>query len=231
MAFAALKDAAKSGDRDRLEQVVDFPAVRENLKSDLSARIVKAASTDSSGNEFAAGLAALLGPAVIDRMVDAMVTPDGLAELLRRGTIKFPNHAGEAAIDDKKPLQVTSGYRTLDRFRVVLTRGDDLERSGFALTMERRGLFSWRLIRIDVPESVTPFGKTGDVTATAADDSAAPAAAYPEPDAAAISNTAASDARNAAADTPRRRRSPLRHHCAGCRGHSEYSRCGCESGR
>jgi hypothetical protein len=45
-AFNSLKRAAKSGDRDRLEQVVDFPAVRENLKSQISASILEAMRAD-----------------------------------------------------------------------------------------------------------------------------------------------------------------------------------------
>lgn len=40
-AVGALKAAARSGDRDRLDQVVDVPAIRENLRAEIVATLVK----------------------------------------------------------------------------------------------------------------------------------------------------------------------------------------------
>ena len=36
-----LQQAARNGDRDRLDQVVDFPKVRENLKSKIDAYVLQ----------------------------------------------------------------------------------------------------------------------------------------------------------------------------------------------
>jgi hypothetical protein len=66
--FGMLRSAAQAGDRDRLEQAVDFPAVRESLKSQISAGVVKAVGSDPSlrGNPLGA-LGAMLVPALTGR--------------------------------------------------------------------------------------------------------------------------------------------------------------------
>src|SRR5262249_39440932 len=84
LAARSLKQAAVSGDADRLDAAVDFPAVRESLKSQMSAALMKkmAADPEMKGNPLA-GLGMMLMPAIIDKAVDAYVTSDGLAALVR----------------------------------------------------------------------------------------------------------------------------------------------------
>ncbi len=42
-AFHQLKDAARSGDREQLEAMVDFPAVRDDLKRQIDSKATKLA--------------------------------------------------------------------------------------------------------------------------------------------------------------------------------------------
>jgi hypothetical protein len=69
--FLALHDlqrAAHDGDRDRLEQLVDFPKVRENLKSKFDAYMLGSLRSDPSmANNPFAGLGALIAPASQER--------------------------------------------------------------------------------------------------------------------------------------------------------------------
>lgn len=46
LAASNLKDAAISGDADQLESQVDFPAVRESLKSQISAALTQKMNSD-----------------------------------------------------------------------------------------------------------------------------------------------------------------------------------------
>jgi Protein of unknown function (DUF2939) len=157
LAFNNLRDAAKTGNRDRLEQVVDFPAVRENLKSQIAAGLMKSMSADPEmlNNPFAA-IGALLAPAITDRMVDSIVTPDGIALMLGQGKVSKPGEeprTESASAKDSSNLETTLSYRTRNRFRAELRRRDQPDTT-LALTLERRGLFGWKLIRIDIPETV-----------------------------------------------------------------------------
>jgi hypothetical protein len=80
----SLRNAALEADTDKLDASVDFPAVRESLKSQFSAAMITEMQNDPRmrDNPFA-GLGAMMLPALIDRMVDAFITPDGIAALIR----------------------------------------------------------------------------------------------------------------------------------------------------
>src|SRR5260370_1298387 len=72
IAVSQLRGAAKAGDRDKLDRLVDFPAVRESLKSQLKAQmLLKTQSDPDLKNNPFAGLAVLVLPALVDRLVDA----------------------------------------------------------------------------------------------------------------------------------------------------------------
>ena len=72
--FWRLTKALRSGDSAAVSSHVDFPAVRASLKKQLVARFASAtASHKRWGN---------LGPTLIDAIVDAYATPDGIAAIL-----------------------------------------------------------------------------------------------------------------------------------------------------
>lgn len=66
--------AIRSRDAPAISSRVDFPAVRASLKKQLVARFAEGKSTRKRWRN--------LGPTLIDAMVDAYVTPDGIAALL-----------------------------------------------------------------------------------------------------------------------------------------------------
>lgn len=76
----ALQGAILEGDRARLERMVDFPRVREGLKSQIQAQLLKEAGQAGEQNPFA-GLAYLLVAGMVDPLVDALISPEGLAAL------------------------------------------------------------------------------------------------------------------------------------------------------
>lgn len=64
----ALQATAKTGDAEKLQRPVDFPSVRESMKSQLNAMRLKSTQSDPemTDNPFA-GLALRMVPAIIDR--------------------------------------------------------------------------------------------------------------------------------------------------------------------
>jgi hypothetical protein len=66
--------ALQSRDNPAISSHVDFPAVRASLKKQLVARFAKQASSHKGWSN--------LGPTLIDAIIDAYVTPDGIAALL-----------------------------------------------------------------------------------------------------------------------------------------------------
>jgi hypothetical protein len=141
--------AAKQGDAEKLRDSIDFPAVRADLKPQLTAAVTTRMERDPAmrGNPLA-GLGAILMPSILDRMIDSVVTPDGIAALVRAGKV------GHAETGSAPPHRVDYGfhYVALNRFDVTLRRqgaaGDPVD-----LVFERRGLFAWKLVRIALPQS------------------------------------------------------------------------------
>jgi len=149
LAARTLRDAAINADVETLDAAVDFPAVRESLKSQVSTAMTKRMTDDPAmkGNAFA-GLGMMLMPTIVDRMVDTFVTPDGISALIRRG------RPGAAEPSTPNPdITYRYSYVGMDRFRVRMVdrkRDDPMP----SLIFERRGLFSWKLIRVDLPDDM-----------------------------------------------------------------------------
>lgn len=145
--------AIQSGDADALETRVDFPVVRENLKSQLTAKLVEEYSNDPemADNPFA-GLGMLMAPSVVNSMVDAFVTPDGLARLVKTGNANIKSASNTVVTEQPKP-DASYDYSGLDRFRVTLHAKDQTD-AKVGLLLERRGLFSWKMIRVELPDDV-----------------------------------------------------------------------------
>jgi Protein of unknown function (DUF2939) len=87
-----LAQAFKTGDRDALEKYIDWPVIRQKLKEELAAKLANnafgsgAEKTDlgsSQGEELGKGLVGLLGPTMINNMVDSYVTPAGLSTMIK----------------------------------------------------------------------------------------------------------------------------------------------------
>lgn len=134
LAFRQLGEAARSGDQDRLEALVDYPAVREGMKRQVDSGPTKL-SRSMSGVGFAPVQAVgKLGSMHGDRKIRKLIAADQLALLVK----------GEAHY----------AYLTADRVRVTVAAGDR-DPAGFIL--ERRGLFSWKLVKVELPgEKIAP---------------------------------------------------------------------------
>ncbi len=156
-AFHQLKAAAESGDRERLEAMVDFPAVREDLKRQVDSKATKLARrAQGVGYPIAAVLGAL-GAAIGDRTIDRLVTPEAISAMVQYGETPRERHkdaAGKAGSDDPDGphgTRVRGAYLSPDRFRFRVSPAAEPDH-GIDLIMERHGLFSWRLEAIELPK-------------------------------------------------------------------------------
>jgi hypothetical protein len=144
------RDAAMTADVDRLDATVDFPAVRESLKSQLMVAMTAKMENDPSmkGNPFS-GLGMMMMPALVGKMVDSFVTPDGMSALMKRGKME----KGDAQVKANPDIKYDYDYRSLDRFAVTVSAPETKKEEAPKFVFERRGLFSWKMIRLEIPES------------------------------------------------------------------------------
>lgn len=162
LALQGLTAAAKAGDKARLESAVDFPAVRESLKSQLKASMTRKLEEDPKlrDNPFAAfGQMLLVG--VVDKAVETYATPDAIANMV--ATNEPPKNIGATPggpiVEQPQPevkkaksdTEVHYGYVDLDHFRATYRDPKDGDQEPFGLVLERRGLFKWKLVKIELP--------------------------------------------------------------------------------
>ncbi len=147
--FHQLQRAAAAGDRDGLEATVDFPAVREDFKAQLNAAFMAKMQSDPGmkDNPFAA-VGLLLVPAVIGRLIDSYITPQGLALMVAKA--RTPRQSERPSGGERGHVSTQYGYVSLDRFQAVVSNDAEPGQS-LNFVLERRGLFSWKLIRIALP--------------------------------------------------------------------------------
>src|SRR5258708_8497342 len=81
MALNKLKRAADARDAQTVNEYVDFPALRESLKQQVTGLLTRRLDVQGNGNPLAA-IGAMIGVALIGPLVDAYATPDGVAALL-----------------------------------------------------------------------------------------------------------------------------------------------------
>jgi type II secretion system protein G len=90
-----MRNAAVSADADTFNDHVDYPKLRESLKGQLSARITgELGSASRSGNEFeraGSALGSMLGLALVDKMVDAVVRPETVMRAMENGKFRLQN--------------------------------------------------------------------------------------------------------------------------------------------
>lgn len=147
-----LQSAVQDGDTDAMSALVDFPALRESVKDNLQGSVERRVS--SRGGKALGALGAALTGAATNRVVDAAVTPYGLAALMEG---RRPGRESHAQREEKKSawrekVKIDRGYEGANRFAVrYLDRESGEER--MALLLHRDGL-AWKLaeIRFDQPD-------------------------------------------------------------------------------
>jgi len=83
-----LDGAVRTNDQAQLESMVDWSAVRHGLKADLITLMTGAVAQPSERNpglQLSQAVIAMLGPKVVENIVEAYATPAGLTDLIRNG--------------------------------------------------------------------------------------------------------------------------------------------------
>src|SRR5262245_4603074 len=81
LAVNAMREAARQRNAAALSAYVDFPAVRQSFKDQFNSAIDAKLQPKAKDNAFAA-MGAMLAGAVVDRLIDFMVTPAGIRQLM-----------------------------------------------------------------------------------------------------------------------------------------------------
>lgn len=152
LAVKNMKDAADKRDATTLSSYVNYPALKENLKASFSAGM-NAKAEEKSSNPLA-GFGAALASAFMGPMIDAIITPEGLAAMMRGQKPKAAGGATEPVTQDAPTKKsddpdVALGYEGLNKFVVNVNPKDKPEQKT-KLIFLREGL-SWKLNSVELP--------------------------------------------------------------------------------
>ncbi|HVW74960.1 MAG TPA: DUF2939 domain-containing protein, partial [Rhizomicrobium sp.] len=139
----SLSFAVKNGDRDTIAADVDFPTVRDGLKQQLETYVQGRAP--KKHNPFS-NLILQLAPSIGDQVIDAIVTPDGVATILRQ-------HAPQTASGRTSRPSLWHGdfaWIGPDRLRATYANAHHPDQP-VSLDLERRGLFGWQVTGLTLP--------------------------------------------------------------------------------
>lgn len=150
-----LRTAVEDQNSEKLSNNIDFPILRQNLKEQLSVRIIKHTMTELKDNPFSA-LAIGIASKMVDTMVDSFVTPAGLASMMEGEKPKLNDASGSSADSTRpkrKPFENANySFESINRFsvRVPNDKGEEIR---FILT--RSGI-NWKLSNILIPLEPAP---------------------------------------------------------------------------
>ena len=144
-----IKNAAEQGDADKLSGYIDFPSVKQSMKDQVKAVMVKELASSEEQDGFEA-LGTMLGAAMIDPLIDGLVTPDGVALMLQGQKLDFDlnNDTPEDKPKSKnEDIDYKAGYLSFNRFKVQVIGADDPNES-IDVIMHRDWL-SWKVTSIN----------------------------------------------------------------------------------
>jgi hypothetical protein len=166
LAVNSLRTAAANNDAQAVSKLLDFPSLRESCKTWVKANLIAQMAEDLKDNPFA-GLGLVLANAMIDPMVDAMISPSGMAAMLNA---RIPNPEKDVEPKDEAKghhdsnkdnnVIVREGYTSFNEFE--LSAKERNEKNEIALIFHRSGL-SWKLAEIRLPP--VPITKADDAQA------------------------------------------------------------------
>jgi hypothetical protein len=148
LAVSGMKSAAEAKDAAKLSGYVNFPALKESLKASFNAKLASEVTKEKDGNPFAA-LGAALAAAFINPMIDALVTPESLAMMMKGDKPQPAKKTEQTKSSDSDP-DTSMSYESFDRFVVTVKKKGTTEEP-LGLVFNRDGMFSWKLSALRLP--------------------------------------------------------------------------------
>ena len=111
LALNNIKKAAQAGDSDTVSKYIDYPRVRQSFKDQMNAKMAK--ELMNQDNDGFAALGAMLASTMVDKMIDGIVTPEGMTMMMQgknlKDSAKDSVQQEESSIQDEHQPDYKSG--------------------------------------------------------------------------------------------------------------------------
>lgn len=152
LALYNLKNAAIAGERDKVADAVDFPAVREDVKSQMMVSL-QAEMAKEKDNPFAA-MGVAMGATMVDKLVDAFVNADTITNVIKNGELRVVKQAPPspgAESEPKSDVKIDVQWTAIDSVNVVVSEKNAPNKKPVSLRMKKDGLIGWKLVGLKLP--------------------------------------------------------------------------------
>ena len=167
--WLALKDFAQAfenQDTRKIEKLINFPELREDIKVTAKAAMMKSAAVELEGDPFAA-MGIMMANAIVDPIIDQVISPAGLQLFfsvgeMSGGTDGLPENIDAIARDlipssdggeTSRGIEVKTEYLGINEFEVQV-RNVEMFNESVSFYMRREGLGDWKVNGIRVPDSL-----------------------------------------------------------------------------
>lgn len=158
VAMRSMKAAAKEKDADAFNAYVDYPKLRESLKGQFSAMMAdtmqEAGRGGSDMEKAGASLGAMLGMALADRFIEAMVRPEFVMKAMSEAKLEAPGASRQTEGTPNKPRDVRWTVERKGTDRVIAYGADDAQEpvaKQVGFVFDRSGFATWKLSEIRLP--------------------------------------------------------------------------------
>jgi len=144
-----MKKAAEKQDADALSRYVDYPVLRESLKANFNAMM--ASEIAQSDNPFGA-LGTALGAALVNQMIDAFITPESLAMMIKGEEPKIGDSEKQhkEKTSSRTEAETSMSYEGMNQF-VVKVKDKNSSEDPIKFIYKRAGIVSWKLSALRLP--------------------------------------------------------------------------------
>lgn len=153
LTVSAIKTGIVEKDSEKLSENIEFPTLRQNMKEQLNAVVMKNSATELKDNPFAA-IGVALATKMVDGIVDSFVTPSGLAALMEGKKPRKGENSGNTPPPQKDDLfkNARYSYDSMSKFSIWVPN-DKGEEVRFVF---KREVFSWKLVNLVIPMDEKP---------------------------------------------------------------------------
>lgn len=150
-ALHQMKTAIAERNVDALASHVDFPALRESIKSQLEKTMGDSIQVATASDNPFAAMGQAMVTTMLGKMVDAMVSPEGVAAMVSKSAVGADADQNTPAAGAQEKTDYSVAYAGWDKF-VVRAKADGDEKGG--LVLQRHGLWDWKLSAIELTPAV-----------------------------------------------------------------------------
>ncbi len=142
-----LRTDATNGNTESLRRKIDVIELRADLKSQIN-QSYKAKNADA--NDPISGLTNAIAPKIAEKLIDGLVTPNGIANVVKSG--KLSQDKGEKGA--KKPMpSIGMKWQNPNNVIVELKTKTDGAETKIGIQLERNDFINWKLTGLKLPEN------------------------------------------------------------------------------